>query len=71
MFPLPLQNHFFVALHITTAVGSCIPQYLKRGEENIEEEKVEEEEYGEDKKGENKEDEKEEEESKKEIYMYI
>ena len=28
VFPLPLQNHFFVALHMTTAAGSWIPQYL-------------------------------------------
>lgn len=29
VFPLPLQNHFFVELHMTTQAGSCIPQYLK------------------------------------------
>ena len=28
VLPLPLQNHFFVDVHITTAAGSCIPQYL-------------------------------------------
>ena len=28
VFPLPLQNHFFEALHMTTAEGSWMPQYL-------------------------------------------
>lgn len=29
VFPLPLQNHFLVELHITTQFGSWIPQYLQ------------------------------------------
>ena len=28
VLPRPLQNHFLVLLHMTTADGSCIPQYL-------------------------------------------
>ena len=31
VFPLPLQNHFLVVVHLTTAAGSWIPQYLCEG----------------------------------------
>ena len=29
VLPRPLQNHLRVVLHITTAIGSCIPQYAQ------------------------------------------